>query len=61
MSADGWNAAAHVPGKGAVPGQFFWLLTDAGPQMFEVGVGRRASFRQDICAALQAKRRSPFS
>ncbi|CAE7583236.1 unnamed protein product, partial [Symbiodinium sp. CCMP2456] len=54
MSADGWNADADVPGRGAYPGQFFWVLTDAQPFTFEVGPGRRAHFRLDLVSRLQA-------
>ncbi|CAE7641216.1 unnamed protein product [Symbiodinium sp. CCMP2456] len=48
-----WDPRADIPGPGCVPGQFFWVLTDAQPTLFEVKAGRRGFFREDLAAHLQ--------
>ena len=53
MSREGWEPEADVPGLGAYPGQYFWVLTDAWPVLFEVGAWRRALFDQDLAGHLQ--------
>ena len=55
LSREGWEPEADVPGIGAYPAQYFWVLTDAWPVLFEVGAWRRALFDQDLARHLQVQ------
>ena len=55
MSNEGWDSEADVPGLGAYPGQYFWVLTDAWPVLFEVGAWRRSLFDRDLARHLQVQ------
>ena len=61
MSSEGWEPEADVPGLGAYPGQYFWVLTDAWPVLFEVGAWRRALFDQDLARHLQVQTDTLFT
>ncbi|CAE7570946.1 tyrP-A [Symbiodinium necroappetens] len=53
LTSDGWNPRAEIPGPPSVPGQHFWVLTDALPLRFTVGAGRRGFMKVDLAAILQ--------
>ncbi|CAE7541810.1 unnamed protein product [Symbiodinium sp. CCMP2592] len=54
LSRDQWDFRAPLPGPPYTVGGHFSLLTDGGMQGFQVGPGRRASFRQDVASQLLA-------
>ena len=54
QSRHGWDASIGPPGPDYHPGQHFWLLTDAQPEIFTVGPWRRQHFFTDVCEQLRS-------
>ncbi|CAE7225872.1 unnamed protein product [Symbiodinium sp. KB8] len=48
-----WDPDFELPVAGSYPGQYFWVLTDGMPTLFEVAPWRRRSFTHDLAQHLQ--------